>query len=125
VTMGGRGAVKCAGGGQVEASSSCDGGAGGSGVVGCIGTYPNGYPLPTGRPGTFTFTVDAFDAAGNHGSASVTYRVVDSSPPQITITSPQDGATYFVGDPITPSYACRDDVDGSNVPCKASRLDTT
>lgn len=112
-------------GAQVEASYSCDDGAGGSGVVGCIGTYPNGYPLPTGRPGTFTFTVDAFDAAGNHGSASVTYRVVDSSPPQITITSPADGATYFIGDPITPSYACQDDVDGSNVPCKASRLDTT
>jgi hypothetical protein len=112
-------------GAQVQASYSCDDGVGGSGVVGCIGTYPNGYPLPTGRPGTFTFTVDAFDAAGNHGSASVTYRVVDENPPQITITSPADGATYIVGDPITPAYACHDDVDGSNVPCKASPLDTT
>ena len=110
---------------QLSASYSCDDGAGGSGVVGCIGSYPNGYPLPTNRPGTFTFTVDAFDAAGNHGSASVTYRVVDVNPPQITITSPADGATYLVGDPITPAYSCHDDVDGSNVPCKASPLDTT
>jgi hypothetical protein len=112
-------------GARVEASYSCDDGAGGSGVVGCIGTYPNGYPLPTGRPGTYSFTVDAFDAAGNHGSVSVTYRVVDKNPPQITITSPTDGGTYLVGDPITPAFTCHDDVDGSNVPCKASPLDTT
>jgi len=112
-------------GAQVQASYSCDDGVGGSGVVGCIGTYPNGYPLPTGRPGTFTFTVDAFDAAGNHGSTSVTYRVVDQNPPQITITSPTDGAAYDVGDQITPAFTCHDDVDGSNVPCKASALDTT
>ena len=112
-------------GAQVEASYSCDDGIGGSGVVGCIGTYPNGYPLPTGRPGTFTFTVDAFDAAANHGSVSVTYRVVDENPPQITIASPANGAAYLVGDQIAPAYACHDDVDGSNVLCKASRLDTT
>src|SRR6185295_8004032 len=82
-------------GAQLFASYSCADPRG-SGVVGCIGTYPDGYPLPTSRPGTFTFTVDAFDAAGNHGSTSVTYRVVDQNPPQITITSPTDGATYFV-----------------------------
>ena len=110
---------------QLFASYSCDDGPGGSGIVGCIGTYPNGYPLPTGRPGTFTFTVDAFDGALNHGSASVTYRVVDVTPPQITITSPADGATYFVGDTITPAFSCHDDVDGSNVSCKASALDMT
>jgi hypothetical protein len=107
------------------ASYSCDDGAGGSGVVGCIGTYPDGYPLPTDRTGSFTFTVDAFDAAGNHGSASITYRVVDANPPQITISSPLDGATYRVGDPIISAYSCHDDVDGSNVRCKASPLDTS
>jgi hypothetical protein len=110
---------------QLSARYSCDDGAGGSGVVGCFGTYPNGFPLPTGRTGTFTFTVDAFDAAGNHGSASVTYRVVDVTPPQITITSPADGATYLVGEPIVPAFSCHDDVDGSNVPCKAGALDTS
>jgi hypothetical protein len=112
-------------GAQVYASYSCDDGVGGSSVVGCFGTYPNGYPLRTSRPGTFTFTVDAFDAAGNHGSASVTYTVVDRTPPEITIVTPADGATYLVGDPITPAYSCHDDVDGSNVPCRASPLDTT
>jgi hypothetical protein len=110
---------------QLYASYACDDGAGGSGVVGCIGSYPNGSPVPTGRPGTFTFTVDAFDVAGNHGSANVTYRVVDASAPQITITSPTDGATYRVGDPIAPAYSCHDDVDGTSVACKASPLDTS
>ena len=110
---------------QLLASYSCDDGAGGSGVVGCFGTYQNGYPLATDRPGTFTFTVDAFDAAGNHGSTSVTYRVVDVTPPQIRITSPTDGATYLVGDPIMPAFTCHDDVDGSNVPCKAGAVDAS
>ena len=110
---------------QLSAGYSCDDGAGGSGVVGCFGTYANGYPLPTARPGTFTFMVDAFDAAGNHGSASITYRVVDVNAPQITITSPADGATYLVGETFTPAYSCHDDVDGSNVACKASGFDTS
>src|SRR5262249_57054128 len=77
----------------------------GSGVVGCIGTTSNGFPLPTNRPGTFTFTVDAYDAAGNHGSASVTYAVADTTPPQITIASPADGAVYPVRGTIPPPPA--------------------
>lgn len=111
-------------GAALYVSYSCDDGAGGSGVVGCIGSYPNGYPLPTSQPGTFSFTVDAFDAAGNHGSATVGYRVVDRTPPQITITSPADGSSYLLGDAITARYSCHDDVDGSRVNCKASALDT-
>jgi hypothetical protein len=112
-------------GAQLFASYSCDDGLGGSGIAGCIGTYPNGYPLPTSRPGTYTFTVDAFDRASNHGATSVSYRVVDRTPPQITITSPVDGAQYAVDDSITASYTCHDDLDGSLVPCKATSLDLT
>jgi hypothetical protein len=112
-------------GAQLYASYSCDDGPGGSAIVGCVGTYPLGYPLPTSRPGTFTFTVDAFDAALNHGTATATYRVVDRTPPQITIVSPADGALFLVGDPITASYFCHDDVDGTLVPCKATPVDTS
>jgi hypothetical protein len=112
-------------GAEVYADFSCDDGPGGSAIVGCIGTYPNGYPLPTSRPGTFTFTVDAFDAALNHGTTTVSYRVVDQTPPQVTIVSPGNGALFLVGEPITPSYACYDDVDGSRVSCKATRIDTS
>ena len=112
-------------GAQLLASYSCDDGPGGSGIVGCIGTYPNGYPLPTDRAGTFTFTADAFDGALNHATSTVTYRVVDRTPPQITIVAPADGAQYHVGDTITSSYFCQDDTDGSRVSCKATPIDTT
>jgi hypothetical protein len=112
-------------GAQLYASYSCDDGPGGSAIVGCIGTYPNGYPLPTDRPGTYSFSVDAFDSAMNHGVASATYRVVDRTPPQITITTPADGASYLVGDTVTPSYSCHDDVDGSRLSCRATPIDTT
>jgi hypothetical protein len=109
-------------GAELYASFSCDDPQG-SGVIGCFGTFPNNSPLPTSRAGTFTFTVDAFDAAGNHGSASVKYTVADRTPPQITIVSPANGAVYHVGDAITPSFFCHDDTDGSNVLCKATPVD--
>jgi hypothetical protein len=112
-------------GAQLYASYSCDDGSGGSAIVGCIGTYPNGYPLPTDRPGTFSFSVDAFDAATNHGMASVSYKVVDRTPPQIAITAPADGASYLVGATITPAYSCHDDVDGSRLSCRATPIETT
>jgi hypothetical protein len=112
-------------GAQLYANYSCDDGPGGSGIVGCIGTHPNGYPLPTDRVGTFTFKVDAFDGAGNHGTTTVTYSVVDRTPPEITIIAPADGAQYHVGDTIVPSFSCHDDVDGSRVACKATPVDST
>jgi hypothetical protein len=112
-------------GAELYVSYSCDDGPGGSGIVGCVGTAPNGSPLPTDEPGTFTFTVDAFDGALNHGRTTVTYRVVDRTPPEITILAPVDGAMYHVGDTITPSFFCHDDVDGSRVSCKATPVDTT
>jgi hypothetical protein len=112
-------------GAELYASYSCDDGPGGSGIIGCIGTYPNGYPLPTDRLGTFTFRVDAFDGALNHSTATVTYRIVDRTAPEITILSPADGAQYLVGDTITTSYFCHDNVDGSRVSCTATPVDTT
>jgi hypothetical protein len=112
-------------GAQLYVGYSCDDGSGGSGIVGCIGTYPDEYPLPTSRPGTFTFTVDAFDKAQNHSTTTVTYRIVDRTPPEITILAPAAGAEYRVGDAITPSYFCHDDVDGSRASCTATTVDTT
>jgi hypothetical protein len=109
---------------ELYVSFSCDDGAGGSPIVGCIGTYPLGYPLPTERPGTYTFTLDAFDAALNHGATTVSYRVVDRTPPQITILAPTDGAEYLVGEAILASYFCHDAIDGARVSCKATPVET-
>jgi hypothetical protein len=69
--------------------------------------------------------VDAFDAALNHGTATVSYRIVDRASPEIAIVAPADGAEYLVGDAITPSYSCHDDVDGARVSCKATPVDAT
>jgi hypothetical protein len=77
-------------GAVVNASYSCSDA--GSGVVSCgpptsPKTYSNGTPntgtltslLNTSTAGTFTFTVTAVDAAGNHSTSSVTYRVIGPS----------------------------------------------
>jgi len=112
-------------GAEVFVEYSCDDGPGGSAIAGCLAPFPNGYPLPTRETGTFTFRVDAYDTAGNHGSTTVSYRVADLTPPTILIDSPAEGATFSLGQVVTPSYRCHDDVDGSRVSCTATRMDTS
>jgi len=112
-------------GAEVFVDYTCDDGSGGSGVLACIGSLPDGAPLPTNRVGTFAVQVDAFDNAFNHATAAHFYQVVDMTPPTITITTPSDGAQYLVGDVVNADYSCRDDVQGSNVPCVATPVDTS
>jgi hypothetical protein len=112
-------------GALVFADYSCADGPGGSGIAGCIGSVADGWPLPTNQLGTFTFQVDAYDRAGNHGSTTITYRVADLTPPTITITAPANGAQYRLGQTVTPQYSCHDDVDGSRVSCTATPIDTS
>jgi hypothetical protein len=112
-------------GADVIADYWCDDGPGGSPIAGCIGPLPNGAPVPTDRLGTFTFRVDAYDAATNHGSATVSYTVADLAPPTITVTSPADGAQFSLGEVITPQYRCYDEIEGSRVSCEATPIDTS
>jgi microsomal dipeptidase-like Zn-dependent dipeptidase len=58
---------------QVAASFLCSDG--GSGVVTCTGTAPNGSPIDTSTPGARTFAVDATDGVANRAMASVSYNV--------------------------------------------------
>lgn len=112
-------------GADVTVSYSCDDGPGGSGIAGCFGPLPSGAPLPTDRLGTFTFQVDAYDGAINHGSTTVSYTVADLTPPTITISSPEEGAFFYLGEVVTASYRCYDDVDGWRVTCDATAIDTS
>jgi len=112
-------------GGEVFADYSCDDGPGGSPIAGCLGSLPNGAPVATDRLGTFTFRVDAYDTALNHGSATVTYTVADLTPPSIVVDSPADGAQFRLGEAVTPQYRCHDDIDGFHVYCKATPIDTS
>ena len=110
---------------ELYARFSCDDGPGGSGIVGCIGTYPDGYPLPTDQLGTYTFQVDAYDGAINHSRTTVIYRIVDTTSPEIRIDSPAEGAAFHLGEVVAPQYYCHDDVDGYRVSCSGTSVDTS
>ena len=62
----------------VEVDYSCGGGA-----VACVGTLPDGAPLPTEAAGPGTLSVTASDAAGNPASQTVAF-AVGPGPPVIT-----------------------------------------
>jgi hypothetical protein len=68
---------------------------GGSGVQSCAGTLADGAVLPTDTPGTFTFTVDAFDNVGNTVRRSVTYTVRAQAFTFTGFFSPVDNAPVF------------------------------
>jgi hypothetical protein len=112
-------------GAEVVADYSCDDGPGGSPIAGCIATLPSGAPIEIDQLGTFTFRVDAYDTAMNHGSATASYRVVDLTPPTITVTSPTDGAQFRLGEAVTPRYRCYDQIEGARVSCEATPIDTS
>jgi peptidoglycan/xylan/chitin deacetylase (PgdA/CDA1 family) len=59
---------------DVKAAYSCAD-TGGSGVATCTGTVANGSALNTSTQGTFTFSVNATDNAGNPATRSVSYTV--------------------------------------------------
>ena len=59
---------------QVWASFSCDDG-NGSGMNSCKGDLPSGSQLDTSSPGTKTFSVTAYDRAGNVAHETHTYSV--------------------------------------------------
>jgi hypothetical protein len=105
---------------------------GGLGIQACIAQngMPPGAPLDTSRLGTFTFDVFAVDLANNIGHQSVTYTIVDRTPPVITLTSPVDGATYMLGQQVWVSFSCSDGQGSGMNGCKGdqpsgSLLDTS
>ena len=69
-------------------------------------------------PGVHTVTVTATDADGGTQTASSTFSV--SAPPVITITGPQDGATYLWTAVPTLTVACDPDPNSSLQSCTAT-----
>jgi hypothetical protein len=97
---------------EVLADYSCADEANGSGLDSCVGNVASGAAVDTGSLGQKTFTVNASDKAGNTESRSVTYTVVDAKPPEITVTTPANGAVYAVGEVVTADYSCTDEDSG-------------
>ena len=63
----------------VPVTYSCADEAGGSGLASCVGTTASGANLPTGTPGTFTYTVTATDNAANETVLNRTYTVLTAT----------------------------------------------
>lgn len=106
-------------GAQVTVDYGCDDGPGGSGILACLGSLPDGSPLPTDRLGTFSVDVTAFDGAGNSSTLRHTYQVVDETPPTISIAQPAAPAgdrvpVYTRNQVVYADYSCSDG-DGSGV----------
>jgi hypothetical protein len=104
---------------QVLADYSCADEPNGSGLESCVGSVANGAAVDTGSLGDKTFTVNASDGAGNTATRSVTYTVVDATPPSIAITTPADGAVYSVGEQVAADYSCTD-ADSGVATCAGS-----
>ena len=109
----------------VEVDYECLDEPGGSGVALCDGELQDGQPLDTSRAGTFTVHFWTVDHANNVNQLSVTYRVVDRTPPTIAIESPPEGAVYVLGENVAASYSCEDAVSCRGDVESGALLDTS
>jgi len=96
---------------------SCEDDEGGLGILECFTsprTFPGEQPIDTSQLGTFTFHVIAYDRGFNLADESVTYSVVDRTPPRIVFTSPWDGEQIPRGAQAWVTFNC-DDGHGSGI----------
>jgi hypothetical protein len=100
---------------SVVADYSCADEPGGSGLASCAGPVADGGSVDTSTLGEKSFVVHAKDQAGNEGSATATYTVVDRTPPTIALSAPADGAVYLLGQRVLAAYSCEDQAGGSGV----------
>ena len=81
-----------------------------SGVASSTGCDETILSDETSGTGT-TVTCSATNAAGLSASESVTIKI-NKTAPDITLTSPADGANYLLGAGVTASYSCTDALSG-------------
>jgi hypothetical protein len=121
ITMPASGAIY-AQGQFVSSSFGCTEGAGGSGIGSCLDEngHPSGTATDTSTPGQHTFTVTATSTDGLTADSSVTYTV--AAAPSVQISSPQNGATYVLGQVVDSGFGC---LEGASGPGLASCTGTT
>jgi hypothetical protein len=100
---------------SVTADYSCADEPGGSGLESCVGDLADGAAVDTSTLGLHNFTVQATDRAGNTGSKTVNYTVVDMTAPVISVSTPSAGAVYGLGETVTADFACQDEPGGSGL----------
>ena len=86
-----------------------------SSIVSCNGSQPDFGILDTSSAGLHSLSVTATDAEGRQTTETLTYFVLDFTPPTITLRTPTDGATYEMGDRATVDYSCDDGAGGSGI----------
>ncbi|THF88387.1 hypothetical protein E7T09_04055 [Deinococcus sp. KSM4-11] len=79
------------------------------GIASCTGTVDSGASIDTSTLGPKTFTVTAKDTSGNEQTTTVTYKVVDSIKPTISLVTPTNGAVYSLNQVVASSYSCADE----------------
>ena len=84
-----------------------------SGVASCAGDVGNGAALDTTVPGSYAFTVNATDNAGNKATVTHNYTVEDdTTPPEITLATPWSNAPFKQNQVVTADYQCIDHESG-------------
>lgn len=97
---------------------SCEDDEGGLGILDCFTsprTFPGEQPIDTSHLGTFTFHVIAYDRQFNLADESVTYSVVDRTPPHIVFTYPWDGELISRDAQAWVTFKCDDGNFGSGI----------
>ena len=90
----------------------------------------DGAPIENGdslvlTAGEHTLHVTAIDEDGHKSTTRVSYEVESSDsregdePPVIEISSPTENEKFVPGQPVTFTYTCVDDIDGSDIVCNA------
>jgi WD40 repeat protein len=100
-------------GAKVPTSFTCSDALDAPGVASCADSNGAASPsgtLNTAAPGNYTYTVTATSRDGQTTSASLPYSV--AAPPKVTISSPTQGATYTLGQPVTAGYSCAEGIGG-------------
>ena len=101
-------------GAEVVVDFSCSD-EGGSGLASCEGTTADGALLDTSELGEVSVTVTARDGEDNETVVTHTVTVMDETAPQITLSSPAEGAVYAQGEQVAASYSCTDEPGGSGL----------
>jgi hypothetical protein len=101
----------------VTVTYSCADESSGSGIASCSAPVPSGSALDTSTLGLEqSFTVTAADHSGNEQTFTFTYGVIaDTTAPVITLASSPTGTTFAQNRPVTVTYSCADEVNGSGV----------
>jgi len=81
-------------------------------IVTCSGTAAVGARVDTSVLGDRTFTVTAVDRAGHRRTVTRSYKVVDTTDPTVTLTSPADGERFARDRTVRVAYSCTDGQSG-------------